>query len=380
MVRVAGHAYAWDVLGDPDFVGRVHDLGIGTVTVAAAYHSARAATPLHPAHQVVLADYAALYRPVRPSAWSGRRLVPRSPQWMDEPDPFGASAAILRAAGLRVGAWIVLTHNTGLGTAYPDVAVVNCVGDRYPYALCPSHAEVRSYSATLAGEALRDVPVDEVSLEACGQLGLTHLCHHEKTDDAWTAEANRLLSICCCPACRTAWRAAGVDDSALVAGLRAAVRALAVGGSPSTVEGLDAVLAHRHAAADALRAEVLAAVRSAAPEAFVTLHGHPDPWATGASPGLTPTAAGDVDAVLVPCWPTTPASADLVARTAAAAAPTASTVDVYVTVLPPADAAALPEHARRLREAGATRLSLYHLGLAPQWRQSLLADLAKAWA
>ena len=370
MVRVAGHAYAWDVLGDPDFVGRVRDLGIGTVTVAAAYHSCRAATPLHPAHQTVLADYAALYRPVRESVWAGRRLVPKSPQWTDEPDPFGASAAVLREAGLRVGAWIVLTHNTRLGTAFPDVAVVNCFGDRYPYALCPSHAEVRSYAATLAGEALRDVPVDEVSLEACGQLGLTHLCHHEKTDDAWTAEANRLLSVCCCAACRTAWLAAGLDDAALVAALRAAVRA-----ESSTVEGLDAVLAHRHAAADALRAEVLAAVRSAAPRAFVTLHGHPDPWATGASPGLTPTAARDVDAVLVPCWPTTPASADLVARTAA----TASTVDVYVTVLPPADVAALPEHARRLRAAGATRLSLYHLGLAPQWRQGQLADLAKAW-
>jgi len=371
MVRVAGHAYAWDVLGDPDFVGRVHDLGIGTVTVAAAYHSARAATPLHPSHQVVLADHAALYRPVRADVWAGRRLVPKSPQWMDEPDPFGTSAVILRRAGLRVGAWIVLTHNTRLGSLYPDVAVMNCFGDRYPYALCPSHAEVRSYAATLAGEALRDVPVDEVSLEACGQLGLTHLCHHEKTDDAWTAEANRLLSVCCCPACRTAWRAAGLDDGRVVAELRAAVRS-----GQSTVEGLGAVLGARHAATDALRAEVLAAVRSAAPDAFVTVHGHPDPWATGASPGLTPTAAADVDAVLVPCWPTTPASADLVARTAAAA----STVDVYVTVLPPADAAALPEHVRRLRAAGATRLSLYHLGLAPQWRQGLLADLAKGWS
>ena len=375
MVRVAGHAYPWDVLGDPDFPGRVRDLGIGTVTLAAAYHSARAATPLHPAHQTVLADYAALYRPVRESAWGGRRLVPKSPQWMDEPDPFGAAAAGLRAAGLRVGAWIVLTHNTRLGAANPDLAVVNCFGERYPYALCPRHEEVREYAATLAGEALHGVEVDEVSLEACGQLGLAHLCHHEKTDDAWTPTAARLLSVCCCAQCRSAWRRAGLDPVEFVDRLKAAVRAEAVG-KGSTMDGLDVALAERHTATDMLRAEVLAAVRQAAPNATVTLHGHPDPWATGASPGLTASAPGDVDAVLVPCWPTNEASADLVR----AAAARVSTVDAYVTVLPPADPAALGEHARRLRAAGVGRLSVYHVGLAPQWRQGLIADLVELWS
>lgn len=54
MVRIAGHAYPWDVLGDSDFAGRVRDLGIGDVTLAAAYHATRAATPLHPTHQLVV--------------------------------------------------------------------------------------------------------------------------------------------------------------------------------------------------------------------------------------------------------------------------------------------------------------------------------------
>ena len=70
--RVAGHAYPWDVLGDGAFPGRVRDLGIGTVTLAASYHSTRAATPLHPRHQVVTAGHAALYRP------AGEELVARS--------------------------------------------------------------------------------------------------------------------------------------------------------------------------------------------------------------------------------------------------------------------------------------------------------------
>jgi hypothetical protein len=371
--RVAGHAYPWDVLGDAGFADRARDLGVDTVTLAAAYHSTRAATPLHPRHQVVTADHAALYRPVREEAWKERRLVPKAPTWVDDPDPFATAAQTLRQAGLTVAAWIVLTHNTRLGTANPDLAVVNCFGEPYPYALCPANAEVREYAAGLAGEALRDVAVDEVSLEACGQLGLTHLNHHEKTDGTWTQHAQRLLSVCCCAGCRDGWRGLGLDPGRTVEGLRAAVRAET--GEPSEVEELDAILDARHTAADALRAQVLAEVREQAPRASVTLHGSPDPWATGASPGLTPAAAGDVDAVLVPCWSITPATMDLVSRAADAGA----AVDAYVTVLPPADPVGLPGHLARLRTAGASRLSLYHLGLAPRWRQPDLRAAVETW-
>jgi hypothetical protein len=377
VVTVAGHAYPWDVLGDPDFPARVRDLGLSAVTLAAAYHSTRAATPLHPRHQVVEATYAALYRPVRDAAWGGRRLRPQSPQWMAAADPFAEAVGVLREAGLSVTAWIVLTHNTRLGTAFPELAVTNCLGERYPYALCPSHAEVREYAATLAAEAARDVPLDGISLEACGQLGLTHLSHHEKTDDAWTATANRLLSVCCCSACEDAWLDRGLDPDALRSALRAGVHAEAEGRQPAEAEGgqpglsdeaARELLAVRHQSADALRAQVLDAVRGHGP---VTLHAHPDPWATGASPGLTPTAAKDVDALLVPAWPTAPATVDVVARAAATGVP----VDAYVTVLPPADPAALADHVRRLAAAGASRFSLYHLGLAPRWRHRLFTEI-----
>jgi hypothetical protein len=355
---VSGHAYPWDVLGDPDFAHRAA-AAVDTVTLAATYHSTRAATPLHPTRRIVDARYAALYRPIRPAAWEGHRLRALGPSWMEEPDPFGTAAGVLRSAGLKVNAWIVLTHNTRLGLENPSMAVVNCFGERYPYALCPAHPEVRAYAATLAAEAVRDVAVDGISLEACGQLGLVHLGHHEKTDGAFSAEQVRLLSVCCCAACRAGWQSAGLDPSAVIAGLRA-------GSVP------DEVLAHRHAGTDALRAEVLTAVRTQAPGIPVTLHANPDPWATGPSPGLTPAAASDVDALLVPAWPTTEASAELVRRAAATGLP----VDAYVTALPPAEPSALPAHVERLRTAGATRFSLYHLGLAAADRQELLRGVA----
>lgn len=373
MVRLAGHAYPWDVNGDPGFADRVRDHGLEWVTLAAAYHSTRAATPMHPGRQLVDAHSAALYRPVRPQAWRGR-LTPIAADWLPEADPFGQAARLLRRSGLRVSAWIVLTHNTRLGRAHPDVTVVNCFGERYPYALCPAQEEVRDHAATLAAEALHDVEVDGVSLEACGQLGLTHLGQHEKTDDAWTPQAQQALSVCCCPACQAGWRAAGLDPAEVVARLRAVVR------SGSALDPLIAteILAVRHAAADRLREAVLHRVRPAAPDAEITLHGHPDPWATGASPGLTPTAAADVDAVLVPCWPVSPASAAAVAQTVDLV-PASATVDAYLTVLPPAGADAVVAHGQRLVAAGARRLSLYHLGLAAAWRQPLFTQLCAAF-
>jgi len=360
---VTGHAYPWDVLGDPAFPDRA----TGTVTLAATYHSTRAATPLHPEHQLVEARYAALYRPVRDEAWKGQELRPLGPDWLDEPDPFGEAAAILEAAGRTVNAWIVLTHNTRLGLARPDVVVVNCFGERYPYALCPAHEEVRDYAATLAAEAVREVPVDGISLEGCGQMGIAHLGHHEKTDGAWTPRTATLLSICCCAACRAAWSRDGLEPGEVVAALREAVRT--PDASPSE-DVLAALLAARHRHTDALRAQVLAGL----PRVPITLHAHPDPWVTGPSPGLTPTAEDDVDALLVPCWPTTEATADLVRQAATTGLP----VDAYVTLLAPTDPDTLIPHVQRLKAAGASRFSLYHLGLAPAWRQELFAMIADA--
>jgi hypothetical protein len=358
---VSGHAYPWDVLGDPDFVARAA-AAVPSVTLAATYHSTRAATPLHPARQIVDARYAALYRPIRESAWKGQLLRAAAPDWLDEKDPFGEAAEVLRSAGLAVTAWIVLTHNTRLGLENPSVTVVNCFGEHYPYALCPAHPAVRAYAATLAAEAVHGLDVDGISLEACGQLGLQHLGHHEKTDGAWSDLAVRLLSICCCAACRSGW----TNPDTIVATLREAVRASV----EPPAELLAEVLTNRQANTDALRAEVLAAVRS--PGRPITLHANPDPWATGPSPGLTPAAAADVDALLVPAWPTTLASADLVRQAAATGVP----VDAYVTVLPPADPGVLPAHVDRLRAAGASRISLYHLGLAGRGRQDLLREIA----
>ncbi|GGF93192.1 hypothetical protein GCM10007304_03810 [Rhodococcoides trifolii] len=368
--RIVAHAYPWDVLGDPHFVDRVREIGVHEIALAASYHSTRAATPLHPQHKVVDAHHAALYRPLRPEAWDGQAVVARTAAWGGSSDAFADAARVLVDAGIAVHAWIVLSHSTILGHAHPGATVVNCYGDRYPYALAPGHPDILAYARTLTSEAIAGVELAGVSIEACGQLGFAHVGPHEKTDGAFPGIGDTLMSISCTPRELAAWGDDGVDAQKVVAKLRDGVDALSGGTlSPGasildvlSSDEADAVLAVRHADADELRRGVLAAVREQSPDLRVTLHGHPDPWKTGPSPALTSTAPADVDAVLVSAWPGTAETVSVVERTRALVGDGVA-VGAYVSVLPPKKLDEIGAHVAATVAAGANELHLYHLGL-----------------
>jgi hypothetical protein len=107
----------------------------------------------------------------------------------------------------------------------------------------------------------------------------------------------------------------------------------------------------------------------------VTLHGDPDPWATGALPGLTPAAAASGATITVQCWPLEEES---VRRVRATRDAVAGRVAAYVTVLPPVTTG-IAEHVRALAAAGADELHLYHLGLAGPDRFGLLREAAQTF-
>lgn len=385
--RVVAHAYPWDVLGDPHFVDRALELGIGEIALAASYHSTRAATPLHPSHKVVDAHHAALYRPLRSEAWNGLAVVARTAPWGGSEDAFGDAAAVLVAAGIKVDAWIVLSHSTILGHAHPDATVVNAFGDRYPYALHPGHPDIVAYARTLAAEAVRGVDLHGVSIEACGQLGFAHVGPHEKTDGAYPGVGDTLMSISCTSRELTAWGELGVDADKIAAKLRDGIDALSSGTlSPTagiedvlSAEEVEAVLAVRHSDADTLRREVLSGVRAETSDVRVTLHGHPDPWKTGPSPALTSTAASDVDAVLVSAWPATAETVSVVERTRTLVGADVA-VGAYVSVLPPKKLDEVDAHVAAAVAAGADELHLYHLGLVNRPQLDALGSIIGAYA
>jgi hypothetical protein len=373
-VKVTGYAYPWDVL-EAGFAARARDLGVDEVAVALSYHSARAATPWSASHTAVVARHAAFYRPVREEAWEGKRLRPSTPDWVAARDSGSDAVRVLNEAGIPAAAWIVLTHNSQLGYEHPDVVVRNCFGEAYPWALCPSQPAVREYAATLTAEAVAGLELSSVILEACGPLGAVHQHQHEKTDGVWAPAVARLLSICCCEACASSW---DLDPDAVRAQLVEEVRRLVatgdlgVSGDRLPPELTQMLLRTRQRATDELRAAVLATL----PEGIrIVLHGALDPWVTGALPGLTPSAADDVDAVVVFGWaPATGAEAVAAAREAL---PERVAIGSYITAVAAAPVPDIAAYAGELAKAGAAELHLYHLGLAGPGRWS---DLGAATA
>jgi hypothetical protein len=328
----------------------------------------------------VIARYAAFYRPVRDEAWDGALLRPTAPDWVDGPDSAGDAVRVLTAAGIPAAAWIVLTHNSLLGSGYPELSVRNCFGEVYPWALCPAQEAVRAYAAALTAESLRGLEFSSVVLEACGPLGVVHQHQHEKTDGVWSPATARLLSICCCVACAAGWLEAGHDPATVRAALRAEVRRLLdtvdlAGTTDELPESLTGVLlTARQRSVDALRAAVLERI---GPGPRIVLHGALDPWVTGALPGLTPSAAADVDAVVLQNWAPGQASVDAVAA-ARDQLPEGVAVGSYITAVAANPVADIGTYVTELGKAGATELHLYHLGLAGPGRWPDLQAAATA--
>ncbi|MET7573654.1 hypothetical protein ABZT04_34970 [Streptomyces sp. NPDC005492] len=363
-------AYTWDLVGDPAAAERMASLGVEAVVLQAAYHSVRAMTPFHPAHRTVHATHAAAYFPLDPRDWRGSRLRPATPNWaVDAADRFGTAATALRSRGLRVEAWLVLTHSTAMGERAPDLTVRNAFDQRYTYALCPAKPEVTAYATQLVRSfcARYDaVEVPALMLEACGWLGFEHGSHHEKTAGADLSEGCRtLLSICLCTACRKGIEAAGADADGVAqavrrtvdAELRNGVRAPGTLGESLGERAAEAVLRHRQSVIEDLTRQVAAV----APGRELLLMADGDPQVTGPDSGLDLARfGGRATAVVIKCWDDVHRS---VARVEAAVRDSARPVIANVSVLEERPAE-LAGRVARLLAAGARQIRYYHAGLA----------------
>ena len=374
--RTLGYAYPWDFEGDDSAAGRAAELGIDGVALAASYHATRAARPLHPSRPLVDVEHAACYVPVRPSAWAGRRLVPRTPTWTASADSFGDAMRRLRGVGLTTSAWVVLTHNSALGTANPDLVVRNAFGDAYPYALCPSSPHVVEYCTTLVDEVLVAAPVDGLVLEACGPMGFDHNGLHEKTSLAeWSRAQRQLLSLCFCSACTTRCQDTGLD----VARLAALVRRGVLTGSASVELALGPDLAGavadvRTGVAAALRKLVVERAASVHPRPRITLHADADPWSTGSFPTVAPGLTEPVDALVAQCFDAA-SGADALRRLGALGDGRTARGGFVRPGQDWSDTSAVQSHMRLLVEAGLDELHLYHLGLVGRRGLAVLDEI-----
>ncbi|MGW7302976.1 hypothetical protein [Streptomyces sp. NPDC054829] len=370
-MTVSAFVYPWDVNGDPQAAGRIAALGVGQVTLAAAYHSTRALTPRHPRHRIVTAEHAAVLYPVG-DRWEGRDLRPYPAGDWAPGDAFGEAAQALSGAGLDVHSWVVLAHNSRLGAEHPDTSVVNAYGDRYPWAPCIAQPATRAYLTDLAVEAAVRPGAKGTELESLGWYGLAHLHAHDKTGGVGLGEAGQyLMSLCFCPTCREGYGAQGLDPDELAALVRTALEPLWRGGGadegwadvekPLGESTAAATRAWRDGTARTLQESVVTAVRAAAPPGFrILLHADPVPYHCGANAGVDPAHILTVaDGVVVPCT----GGAGLLTPFAQQARGVLAANFTVVSGMG-GSPGTLAADIVRVRELGATEVRLYHAGLA----------------
>ena len=365
MVSVTGYSYPWDYRGDEYAAPRARDLGLDAVALAASYHAARVASPLHPSRQITDVPYSAMYAPFRPTSWQGHRLIPRPAEWLGGENAFLEAQRALAEVGLPVDAWLVLTHYDDAGLDYPDLVVRNAFDEPYGYALCPSSDAVREYCLTLVDETLATTECRGVVLEACGPMGLEHGGVHDKLEFAtYSATDERLLALCFCAACRVDLLAVGVDADDLARRVREGVGA----GAPSVEDVLgDAltplVTSMRVALSTELRTQVVARVRAARRNAPITVHASADPWATGSFPASgSAVPARDVTTLVANCW--SPASAPSELRSLRSVGADEVRLGGYLRVDQGwDDRVANRDTLAHYANLGMNELHLYHLGL-----------------
>jgi hypothetical protein len=207
------YAYPWDLAeaGVPEALGRFRALGLDTVTVAGSYHAGKFLRPAGKTGKVYFPEDGTVYFHADPRRYGAIKPIANS--------SLADGGDILRELSARremaTNVWLVLLHNTRLGSANPDACVANAFGDRYVYSLCPSAPAARAYAVGLALDVTASYEISGVSLETPGFLPYSHGFHHEFALNRPNRWLDSQLGLCFCEHCSASAERAGIRVGAL---------------------------------------------------------------------------------------------------------------------------------------------------------------------
>ena len=208
------YAYAWDIaeVGVKSAVYSFRALGLNTVTYAGSYHAGKFLRPHGKTGKVYFPEDGTVYFRSDPRKYGAIKPVPNS--ILKERDVL---RELTETKDISTNVWLVLLHNTLLGSAHPDATVSNAFGDRYIYSLCPSAPAARAYALGLAKDVTSNYPVSGISMESPGFAPYAHGFHHEFSLNQPNRWLDSQLGLCFCDHCLAAAKAAGINAKALKA-------------------------------------------------------------------------------------------------------------------------------------------------------------------
>jgi len=275
------YAYPWDVMdeGAEVVLDAVERAGLNALYLTTWYHSGMFFLPHNPVRRTYFPQPGALY--FTPGDWhADHPLPPPVSSLTDDWNAFWSDLSRrARARGIALCSWMPLLHNSGIGTAHPEVAVENPWGDCITHTLCPSHDAVRDLVLRVVTDVAAMGIFDRILLESVEYLGLRHGHHHEVIGVPLDADTDFLASLCFCDACLRRAAAAGIDGAAVrewvcqtvdAALTGAARRPLDWAGVAAGADGaMGAWLKLRKDTVSGLIVEIAAAIRAADPAVTV---------------------------------------------------------------------------------------------------------------
>ncbi len=207
------YSYAWDLAeaGVANAVAEFAALDLDTVTIAGSYHAGKFLRPHGTTGKVFFPEDGTVYFKPDPSRYGAIKPVVNS---------LVRDSDVMRdlcKGPLQVNAWMVLLHNTLLGTQHPEATTANAFGDRYVYSLCPSHPAARAYAISLARDVTESYPVMGLSVESPGFAPYAHGFHHEFALNQPNRWLDAQLGLCFCGHCVSGAARAGIDAKGLKA-------------------------------------------------------------------------------------------------------------------------------------------------------------------
>lgn len=208
--------YPWDLEaeGYDRVIGTLADNGITAVNFATAYHAGKFLLPRNPKHRTYFPEDGSIY--FRPDLARYGRIRPRVNSLVgDAGDPVSRLVDAVGRRGVGYVAWVVLMHNTWLGSRYPDVTMHTAFGDPLVHSLNPSHPDVREYVLAMLGDLVSRYDVDAMILESPGYMSYSHGWHHEIHGVALDALQEQLAGISFSPYEIVAASEQGIDVARL---------------------------------------------------------------------------------------------------------------------------------------------------------------------
>ena len=189
--------YPWDVIdeGYDAIIDAVKRSGLNAIYITVNYHSGMFFLPHSKKRKIYFPEPGALY--FNPSSWHNNHSF-QSPisnlteNWSQFWEELSNQC---KKNNIKLCAWMLGTHNSGIGNNYPNTSVYNAWGDPITHSLCPFNSDVVDHFINLSRDVVNLGVFDKILIESLEYLPLRHGHHHEVIGVDFSADIDFIMSL-----------------------------------------------------------------------------------------------------------------------------------------------------------------------------------------